>query len=155
MADTYTVERSTTIQASGEQVYPHIVDFKRWASWSPWEARDPSMEKTFSGSEFGVGAEYAWSGNRKVGSGRMKITDTSEPSDVRIALEFLKPFKSTNRTRFLLQPEAEGTKVTWSMTSRQTLMTRVMGIFKSMDSMIGPDFEQGLAGLKSLVEAER
>lgn len=154
MADTYTVKRSATIQAPPEQVYPHIVDFRRWASWSPWEAMDPSMEKTFSGAESGVGAEYAWSGNRKVGQGRMKITEAAEPSDVRIALEFLKPFKSTNRTTFSLQGEGDGTNVTWSMTSRQTLMTRVMGIFKSMDSMIGPDFEKGLTQLRSVVEAE-
>ena len=32
-------------------------------------------------------------------------------------------------------------------------MTKVMGIFTSMDKMIGPDFEKGLARLKADVEA--
>ncbi len=30
---------------------------------------------------------------------------------------------------------------------------RVMGIFKSMDALIGPDFEKGLGQLKALVES--
>jgi hypothetical protein len=38
------------------------------------------------------------------------------------------------------------------MTGRKSLMTRVMGIVKSMDSMIGPDFEKGLARLRSTTE---
>ena len=31
-------------------------------------------------------------------------------------------------------------------------MTRVMGIFKSMDKLLGPDFEKGLADLKATTE---
>ncbi len=39
------------------------------------------------------------------------------------------------------------------MTGKKTFMTRVMGLFKSMDSMIGPDFERGLQKLKAVTEA--
>ena len=154
MSDTYTVQRSFAINAPARQVYPHIVDFHNWESWSPWEEMDPSMEKTYSGSDEGVGAKYAWSGNRKVGQGRMEITGAEEASSVEIALEFLKPFRASNTTVFSLSEAGESTNVTWSMTGKKTLMTRVMGIFKSMDSMVGPDFEKGLARLKSVVEAE-
>ena len=154
MSDTYTVQRSFAINAPARQIYPHIVDFHNWESWSPWEEMDPSMEKTFSGSAEGVGAKYAWSGNRKVGQGRMEITGAEEASSVEIALEFLKPFRASNATVFSLSEAGESTNVTWSMTGKKTLMTRVMGIFKSMDSMVGPDFEKGLARLKSVVEAE-
>ena len=31
-------------------------------------------------------------------------------------------------------------------------MTKVMGIFKSMDTFLGPDFEKGLARLKTTAE---
>ncbi len=111
------------------------------------------MDKRFAGADTGVGAKYAWSGNRKVGKGKMEITDASEPSSVQIALQFLKPFKATNTTLFTLQPAGSGTEVTWAMTGRNTLMTRVMGIFKSMDKMIGPDFEKGLQRLKTTAES--
>jgi hypothetical protein len=38
------------------------------------------------------------------------------------------------------------------MTGRKTLLTKVMGIVKSMDSLLGPDFEKGLARLKTAAE---
>jgi hypothetical protein len=43
--------------------------------------------------------------------------------------------------------------VTWSMEGKTTAMTRVMGVFKSMDKMVGPIFEKGLAKLKTDAEA--
>lgn len=153
MSDTYTVERSATIAAPPQEIYRHLIDFRRWSDWSPWEDMDPAMDKTFSGADAGVGARYAWSGNRKVGQGSMEITDATEPSRVQIALEFLKPFKASNTTTFTLAPESDGTHVTWAMTGRKTLMTRVMGVFKSMDSMVGPDFEKGLTRLKAKAES--
>jgi hypothetical protein len=33
-------------------------------------------------------------------------------------------------------------------------ISKVMGVFSSMDAMIGPDFEKGLAQLKSAAEAK-
>ena len=152
MADTFTVERSITIDAPPSEIYPHIVDLRKWSPWSPWEEMDPTMEKTFSGPDTGPGSSYSWNGNRKVGQGRMTIVDASDDARVDIDLEFLKPFKARNDTVFSLDPEADGTKVTWTMTGEKTLMTKIIGIFKSMDAMVGPDFEKGLASLKSEVE---
>lgn len=155
MSDTFTVHRSTSIEAPPRDIYPHIVDLHRMEDWSPWEEMDPGMEKTYSGAESGVGARYDWKGNRKVGQGSLEITDTKENERVEMALEFLKPFKATNTTSFTLEPLGEATTVIWSMTGRTTLMSRIIGIFKSMDSMVGPDFERGLSKLKSLVESGR
>ncbi|NND13959.1 MAG: SRPBCC family protein [Acidimicrobiia bacterium] len=152
MSDTFTVERSEKIDAPAERVFSQMIDFRNWAAWSPWDALDPGMEKTFSGSESGVGAKYAWTGNRKVGEGRMEITGASEPSQIEVALDFLKPFKSSNTTTFTLEPQGDSTNVTWSMTGPMTLMTKIMGIFKSMDKMVGPDFEKGLKNLKAVAE---
>jgi hypothetical protein len=152
MADTYAVERIATITAPAASIYAHIADFHNWTAWSPWDDLDPDMERTYSGTESGTGAAYAWSGNRKAGEGRMKVTEAVEPSRVIIALDFLKPFKSSSTTTFDLKPDGEATRVTWTMMGPMTLMTRVMGIFKSMDKMIGPDFEKGLERLKAVVE---
>ena len=152
MAYTYTVERTTTVNAPADKVYAQIVDFHNWRNWSPWDDLDPDMQRSYSGADAGVGAEYAWSGNRKAGEGTMKITEAVEPSSVQIALDFLKPFKSSSTTTFNLKPHGEATEVTWTMTGPKTLMTRVMGVFKSMDKMIGPDFEKGLAQLKGTTE---
>ena len=150
--DTYTVERSTTVDASAEQVYEEVVDFHRWRAWSPWEDLDPALNRTYSGPEQGPGAVYEWSGNRKAGSGRMEIVDAVPASRVAVDLRFLKPFKSRSTTTFTLEPEGARTRVTWTMTGERTLGLKVMGLFTSMDKLVGGDFEKGLARLKSVAE---
>ena len=150
--DSYTVARSTTIAAPPSRVYEEIVDFHNWTKWSPWEDLDPALKRDYSGAGSGAGAVYAWSGNRKAGQGRMAITDVDEPSRVRIDLLFEKPFKARSDTLFTIEPDGSGSQVTWTMTGKKTLVTKVMGIFKSMDSLVGPDFEKGLARLKTTTE---
>lgn len=152
MSDTYTVERSTTIQAPPERVYGHIIDLHEMEKWSPWDRMDPNMSRSYEGPDSGVGSRYSWSGNRKVGEGSMEITSAEENTRVDMDLVFLKPFKAENKVWMTLEPADEGTRVTWAMSGEKTLMTRIMGIFKSMDSMVGPDFESGLANLKEIVE---
>jgi hypothetical protein len=152
MADTYTVERAKRIDAPPETIRERLVDLRRWETWSPWEALDPDQQRTYGGADSGVGAWYEWEGNRKAGKGRMEIIE-ADASTVRIDLQFVKPFRSHSNTVFELQPDGEGTLVTWSMVGPNTGMTRVMGRFISMDRMLGPDFEKGLARLKTEAEA--
>lgn len=151
--DTFTVERSAHIDAPPARVYEQIADFRSWRSWSPWEDVDPDLQRSYSGADAGTGAAYAWSGNRKAGQGRMEITDATEPSLVEIDLVFEKPWKAHSTTVFAIESDGAGSRVTWTLTGPKTFMTKVMGLFKSMDSMLGPDFERGLARLKSTAEA--
>lgn len=154
MTDTYLVERSTHISAPPSRIYPLLADFHQWPHWSPWEGLDPDMSRTYAGANQGVGAIYSWSGNRKAGKGHMEVTDAVDGERVEIALEFLKPFKSSSTTTFRLSQSDDGTtNVEWTMIGPKTFMTKVMSIFRSMDAMIGPDFEKGLAQLKDVVEA--
>jgi uncharacterized protein YndB with AHSA1/START domain len=153
MADnTYTVERSATIDAPPARIYDQIADFHNWTRWSPWEDVDPELTRTYSGAESGIGAVYNWSGNRKAGQGRMEIIDAVEPSKVQIDLVFEKPWKARNDTVLTIRPEGSGSRVTWSMTGKNTLVTKVMSIFTSMDKILGPDFEKGLSRLKTATE---
>src|SRR5215211_3123155 len=96
----FEVRRETDIPTSRAAVYALLVDFHRWPEWWPWEDLDPNVSRTYAGPDAGTGAVYEWSGNRKAGAGRMEITDAVEPSKVQIALQFLKPFKSSNTTTF-------------------------------------------------------
>ena len=114
---------------------------------------DPALQRKFSGAEAGKGAVYAWEGNKKVGQGRMEITESSPPSRLRIKLDFIKPFEGHNFTEFTFVPRAGGTDVTWTMTGPRPFMMKVMGTFCNMDKMIGKDFEAGLANLRTLAEA--
>lgn len=150
--DTFTVTRSTTIKAAPEKIYPLISDFHNWSTWSPWEHLDPKMVRTFSGPQSGVGAVYGWEGNDQVGAGRMEITGAAAPSKIDIKLDFLKPFESHNTTVFTLAPQGDSTTVTWSMSGPSAFITKLMGVFVSMDKMVGPDFEKGLASMKAAAE---
>lgn len=150
---TFHIERSTTIAAAPDAVYPHLADFHQWAAWSPWEHLDPSMKASYSGAESGVGAVYDWTGNDKVGQGRMTVTDATPPSHVGIKLEFLKPFTATNQCTFTLAPEGSGTKVTWAMDGTNNFVAKAFGLMMNMDKTVGGDFERGLASLKTVAEA--
>ncbi|HEX8631721.1 MAG TPA: SRPBCC family protein [Catenuloplanes sp.] len=150
--NTYTVQRSVTVDSPPAVVYEQIANFHNWTNWSPWEDVDPNLTRAYSGPESGVGAVYTWSGNSKAGQGRMTIVDATQPSTVRIDLVFEKPWKARNDTVFTIEPQGAGARVTWAMTGRKTFITKVMGVFKSMDQFLGPDFEKGLARLKAASE---
>ena len=154
MADgkTYTVQRTTNVQAPPERLFEQVVDLRRWPAWSPWEDLDPELRRTYGGAERGVGSTYAWSGNRKAGQGRMEITRADDPTRVVVALDFLKPFRSSSVTTFTFAPDEDGTRVTWTMAGPRTLAVKVMGIFTSMDKLVGKDFEKGLSRLKAVAE---
>lgn len=152
---TYHVERSTAVAAPSERVFAMVNDFHNWSEWSPWEKLDPSMKKTYSGPPAGTGAGYAWQGNSQVGEGRMQITDSVPTRKVTVHLEFLKPFPSESITTFTTQSDASGSRVTWAMDGQSNFLTKAMNLFTSMDKMIGPDFERGLAQLKAKAEASK
>jgi hypothetical protein len=153
MAD-FVVERSEKIAAPPAEVFERVGTLQAWDEWSPWAEMDPDMNKSYSGEAGEVGSSYHWSGNRKVGEGKMTITETDGPNRIAIDLSFIKPFKSDNVTELTVNEVDGGSEVTWRMTGPMTFMTKVMGwIGKTMDKMVGPDFEKGLAKLKLLSEA--
>ena len=149
--DSFKVQRSAAIKAPPAKVMAYLNDFHQWPAWSPWEKLDPNMQRTFEGAASGKGAVYAWKGNDEVGQGRMEILE-SVPAQLDIKLDFIKPFASSNRTEFALQEQGDTTVVTWTMTGPSQFVTKVMGVFYSMDKMIGKDFEKGLAQLKTVAE---
>jgi uncharacterized protein YndB with AHSA1/START domain len=150
--DTFRVQRAIGINAPPEKIFPFLNDFRRWSAWSPWEKLDPELKRTHSGAESGPGAVYAWEGNRKVGAGRMEITDAPPPSRVAIKLDFIRPFEAHNTAEFTLEPKGDLTTVTWTMHGRNIFFGKVMSVFLDMDKMVGKDFETGLANLKAAAE---
>ena len=82
----------------------------------------------------------------------MEIREVTAPGTLSIQLDILKPFKSSSTASFTLTPSDGGTHVTWSMVGRTTFVLKVMGVFTSMDKLIGPDFETGLGRLKAVAE---
>jgi hypothetical protein len=150
--DTFRVVRSTTIQAPANKVFPLINDFRTWGSWSPYEKKDPAMKRTFGATASGKGAAYAWDGNKEIGQGSMEITESSPSSEVRLKLDFVKPFEAHNIVDFTLKPEGDATRITWAMHGPAPFFSKLMQVFCDMDTMVGTDFEAGLANLKAIAE---
>lgn len=150
----FRIERSALMAAPPAKVFEQVNDFHKWEDWSPWAKLDPTCKNTYEGPPSGKGAGFAWDGNSKVGAGRMTITE-SRPNDlIRIELDFLRPFKTTNTGEYTFQPEGNQTRMNWSMYGTANFMSKAFGMFCNMDKMIGKDFEKGLAGIKAIVEAK-
>jgi uncharacterized protein YndB with AHSA1/START domain len=147
----FSVTRVITIKAPPEKIIPLIADFHNWTQWSPWEHLDPKMARTFEGPASGKGAGYAWKGNSDVGQGHMEVLEVT-PSKVLIKLDFMTPFESNNMTQFDLTPDGDGTKVTWKMSGPMLFISKIMSVFVNMEKMIAPDFEKGLAQMKTAAE---
>ena len=151
----YRVARTLMISAPAAAVFAQVNDFHKWDAWNPWAKIDPAMKQTYAGAPAGAGAVYTWTGNKEVGEGRMTLAESRPHELIRIDLEFLKPFAATSIAEFTFEPEGNQTVVTWSMAGKVNFVARVIHLFVDMDKMIGANFEQGLADMKSVVEGQR
>ena len=149
--DTFQVQRSTTIKASPETIYPLIGDWHNFLTWSPFE-KDPGMKRTFKGPASARGAIYEWDGNNKVGSGRIEIIEAVSPSRLVMQLDMVRPMKAQNMVEFTLAAKGGTTDVTWAMKGRVPFMGKLMSLVMNCEKMVGSQFEEGLAKLKNLAE---
>ncbi|KAB2911372.1 MAG: SRPBCC family protein [Hyphomicrobiaceae bacterium] len=151
---TFIVERAVTVDAPPERIFPLVSDLRRFATWSPYEEKDPDMKRTYSGAASGKGASYEWDGNKQIGKGRLEIADASAPSRVTMKLDFIRPFECHNVVDFTLEPKGESTIVTWAMHGPVPYMAKIMHVIFNMDRMVGKDFEAGLSRLKAIAERQ-
>lgn len=149
--DNMHVERSVTMTATIPDLAPFVEDMEKFVSWSPWNEKDPEMEKHFSAKKTGVGAWYAWDGNVDVGRGRQQIAAV-EPGMVHHELEFYEPFASVADSTITYTSNGEIIGLTWSYDQEATFGMKVMSLFTPWDSVLGPDLERGLELLKPKVE---
>jgi hypothetical protein len=150
--DGFRVQRSASVKASPEKIFPLINDLKSFNAWNPFNKKDPNIKGSYSGAASGAGAAYAFDGNRDVGRGRIEITDSRPASEVRMNLHMLSPMEGRNVVEFSLKPEGEATRVTWAIQGPMPYVSKLLSLFVDMDAMIGREFEQGLADLKNIAE---
>ena len=148
----FRITRTGKISAPASAVFAHVNDLHQWDAWSPWAKLDPNATNSFEGPSAGVGAIMRWAGNNKVGQGSMTITESRPDEFIRFKLEFLKPMTATNTSEFTFTLENDQTTVVWSMYGKNNFMGKAMGLIMNCDKMVGTQFEQGLAALKSVVE---
>jgi hypothetical protein len=150
--DTFSIARSISIKASAEKIFPLIADLHNFNLWNPFLKKDMNAKGTYSGATSGVGSVYAWEGDKNVGKGSMTVAKLTPSGEVLFNLDFISPFEAHNTAIFTLTPQGDGTQVTWAMEGPSPYISKVMCTIFSMEKMVGPDFEAGLASLKELTE---
>ncbi|MGP1356438.1 SRPBCC family protein [Roseicyclus sp.] len=145
------VERQIVIDAPPEEVYRQVSSLRAFSEWSPWGDYDPDMEVVYSGPDTGVGNVMEWrSDHPNVGNGRQEIVAAVENRSVRTTLIFdgMNPAEAW----WTLEPEGEGTRVTWGLDSDMgnTPVGRWFGL--ALDRFVGADYERGLDRLRARVE---
>lgn len=149
----FRISRSLSMKAAPASVFGHVADLHKLNAWNPFALQDPAIKLTYSGAEQGQGAAYDWDGP-KSGNGRMEILDARPSKLVAMKLDFNKPFVAHNLVDFTFEETGGATTVTWAMRGERNLMMKLMGVFMSMDKMVGGEFEKGLRNLKTIVEGK-
>jgi hypothetical protein len=146
------VERKLVFDTTPDRIYPHLVNLEQWQKWNPWSAKDPAMKITYGEKVEGVGASYSWMSESQ-GSGSMTITKAEEPTLMANDLDFGDQGKA--KAYFELKSVGDNkTEVVWHIDADMggNPVGKLFGLM--MDSMVGPDFEDGLQRLKKLSESE-
>ena len=145
----FRVERSIEIHAAPEAVFDEVNSLKNWGAWSPWLARDPTIQNTYTGPESGVGATVTWT-SEKSGEGTQTITSSVRPSRIETQLDFGE--MGQPKAHWVFEPSGAGTQVTWGLSG--TADGALGGYFAAMmDGMLGADYEDGLSRLKQVLES--
>ena len=150
LPSTFEVRRTREIAAPMPKVYALVAEPRRWIEWIVWTRRDPAMQIAYSGPASGAGAKWSWK-SKTEGVGAMEFTRAEQDRLVEYALSFPE-FGMTSAGALLLEPAANGTRVTWTSKGDVGPNPVKHYIAALMDRMVGPDFEAGLANLKALAE---
>jgi len=150
----FTLQREAVIAAPQCVVYEQIADFRNWGNWSPWEERDSTIQKDYSGEAKAVGAGWHWTGDpEKTGEGEMTCT-AIDSVKMEYKLHFIKPYDSESMGFISAEPKGDSTVVTWGMSGKSGFVERIMvAMMGGMEKMVGPDFDRGLERLGEAVAA--
>ena len=147
-------EKSIAINSTIERVWENVSSLTAMDQWSPWNSKDPGMERSLTGVDGEVGAKQSWVSEKKdVGEGHQTIVAIDKPKQLSTKLEFIKPFKSQADAYVKLKDEGVGTSVTWGFESQMSYPMNIMKLFMDFEKNMDKDFGAGLEKLKSICEA--
>ncbi|MEI6275783.1 MAG: SRPBCC family protein [Prolixibacteraceae bacterium] len=150
----YRIEREVTISKPRQVVFDYVKLLKNQNNYSKWALVDPVMKKEFRGMDGTVGFVSAWDSQVKdVGKGEQEIIGITEGSRIDYELRFILPMQSKDHAFMTTEAVNEGTtKVIWVFYGKMDYPVNLMLLMMNMDEMLGPDLEQGLSKLKSILE---
>jgi hypothetical protein len=146
------VQRTQFIDTLPSTAFAVLNDLRHFNQWSPWYARSPEAGYRLEGPTSGVGATLAWSDEQGSGAGRMWIVESVEPEAIELRMEL---GETESENFFRIRPLDGGSEVVWGMRMRfgtLDLTGRYIGLM--LPGLLGDDFSDGLARLKTYLEAD-
>ena len=128
----YHVFRSIEIERPKAGVFDYLKLLKNQDEWSPWQERDPNMEKDFKGTDGEPGAMSSWKGNKEVGEGEQEIKKIVDNEVIETQLRFFKPWKSVSDAYIRVDDAGENTKVTWGFSDKNKFPTSIFMLFMNI-----------------------
>ena len=148
----FAVERSITINKSNQEVFDYVKMLKNQKNWSSFSQADPDMKEWYKGTDGTVGAVYGWE-SKMMGNGEQVITKIAEAERVDIEMHFKGMMGSTSPAYLATKVLSDSTtQVTWAMSGKMNYPMNFMGLFMSMDDMIGTEYQKSLEQLKGVLE---
>ena len=149
-------EKSVTIDASLDNVWENVSSLTAMDQWSPWNAKDPNMNRSLTGIDGEVGAKQSWVSDKKdVGEGSQTIVGVNKPTELLTKLEFIKPFKSEADAYVRLNGNDGDVTATWGFQSKMAYPMNIMKLFMNFEKNMDRDFGAGLNKLKSICESAK
>lgn len=149
--ENYHYEKSVVMNAPKEKIWQQISTMKAFNEWNPWMKLDKNMKITYSGNSGEVGDKYCWdSKNDDAGAGCQEIKELVVNEKQKTEMIFERPFAGQATSEITLSPEGNGTKVTWTMDTKQETWMKIMR--PMMDYQMGKSYGEGLSNLKAMVE---
>ncbi|HEU5289847.1 MAG TPA: SRPBCC family protein [Cyclobacteriaceae bacterium] len=150
----FEIARSATINAAPQYVFEEVNDLEKWNNWDYWHSLDPEMKITYSEQKSGTGATYEWSGNSKVGEGKLQVTESNPAASISADLFFMQS-PEPSKAKYTFEPEGENTKVTISFATdfgMNPFMRWMGAVF--FPSEMEKAFDYNLSKLKEIAEAK-
>jgi hypothetical protein len=153
----YLIKRDITINAKPEAIYTYLSNMKNADTWMPWSEIDSQIKTTYSGPADGVGSISSWDSPGQMGTGQAEVITANINQSVKVKITYTKPMQMSQDSEFLLTPDGENTKMTWSVTGKNSFVMRFMCtlMFRDMDTFVGAMFERGLIKLKAMAETKK
>lgn len=148
-------EKTVHIQSDIDTVWNNVSSLSAMDKWSPWDEKDPNIQKSLTGTDGSVGARQSWvSKVKNVGEGSQEIERLDPPKGIYTKLRFIKPFKSEADAYVVLNEQNNGVDVTWGFKSAMPYPMNIMKLFMNFEKSMDTEFGSGLNKLKVLCEKE-
>ncbi len=146
----YRVERSIEVNAPPSQIYPMLVDLKKWQQWSSWGQLDPATIYSYDGPDRAIGMRVQWQSD-VLGIGSIVIDSLQFNRKLTYSINNVTDgIKATGEIR--LETVDDKTRITWisqgdvglSIIDRYKLLT--------FDDKLSRGIDVGLENIKVLAE---